>query len=94
VHLQGGTADRVKAQAKVEYYRSRYLFFKKNRGGFQAGVLGGVLLLKLIISLVMQSLHCFITVFQDKRARQKLAITWRLLAWHMRFCPQGAGLRE
>ncbi len=94
VHLQGGTVDRVKAQAKVEYYRSRYLFFEKNRGRFQTGVLAGLLLLKLTLSLLMQTLLCLFTLFQDKRLHQKLAITWKLFAWHLRFCPEGAGLKE
>ncbi len=94
VHLQGGTAGRVKAQAKIEYYRSRYLFFKKNRSSFHVGVLGGMLLLKLSMSLLMHSIVCLFTFFQNRRARQKLFITWKLFAWHARFLPEGTGLRE
>ncbi|MFB0507409.1 MAG: glycosyltransferase family 2 protein [Thermodesulfobacteriota bacterium] len=94
VHLQGGTADRVKVQAKLEYYRSRYSFFKKHRGTLQAGVLRGILLLKLSMSLLMHSLLCLFTFFQDRKARQKLANTWKLFAWHLRFCPEGAGLKQ
>jgi GT2 family glycosyltransferase len=94
VHLQGGTADRVKVQAKLEYYRSRYFFFKKHRGTLQAGVLRGILLLKLSMSLPLHSLLCMFTFFQDRKARQKLANTWKLFAWHLRFCPEGAGLKQ
>jgi len=94
VHLQGGTVDRVRARAKVEYYRSRYLFFKKNRGRFQTGVLGGLLLLKLTLSLLMHAFLCLFTLFQNKRLHQRLAITWKLFAWHLRFCPEGRGLKE
>lgn len=94
VHLQGGTADRVKVQAKVEYYRSRYCFFKKHRGILQAWVLRGMLLVKLTMSLPMHSLLCVFTFFRDRKARQKLASTWKLFAWHLRFCPEGAGLKQ
>jgi GT2 family glycosyltransferase len=94
VHLQGATVRRVKAQAKIEYYRSRYRFFKKHRGTFQAAVLGCVLFLKLAVILVMQSLGCLFTFFRHKRTRQRLAITWKLFAWHVQFCPPGAGLSE
>lgn len=94
VHLQGGTADRVKVQAKVEYYRSRYCFFKKHRGILQAWVLKGMLLVKLTMSLPMHSLLCVFTFFQDRKARQKLASTWKLFTWHLRFCPEGAGLKQ
>jgi len=94
VHLQGGTVGKVRGQAKMEYYRSRYLFFKKHRGRLQAGVLVGMLLLKLTASLVVYSLLCLFTFFQNRRAREKLAIVWKLLVWHARFCPEGVGLRE
>jgi GT2 family glycosyltransferase len=94
VHLQGGTANKVKPQAKVEYYRSRYHFFKENRSRFQAGVLGGILLLKLCMSLLMNCLLCLLTFFQHRRTREKLALTWRLFAWHARFCPEETGLKE
>ena len=93
IHLQGSTAARVKARAKVEYYRSRYLFFQKHRGAFQAGALAGVLFIKLTISLLMHGLVCLLTAFQSRRAWQRLSVTWQLLAWHARFCPQRGGLR-
>jgi GT2 family glycosyltransferase len=94
VHFQGGTAQSVKAQARVEYYRSRYLFFKKNRGRFQARILGGVLFLKLSMSLLMLSILCLFTFFRSRKAREKLAVSWKLFAWHAQFCPEGMGLRE
>jgi GT2 family glycosyltransferase len=94
IHLQGRTAGRVKDRAKVEYYRSRYLFFQKHRGRFQAGILVGVLLLKLILSLVIHGLTCLLTVFQSRRAWQRLSVTWKLFAWHVRLCPRGGGLMD
>jgi hypothetical protein len=94
VHLQGGTAKRVKAQAKLEYYRSRYLFFKKNRGPLQTGILRGILFFKLVLTLLVNGVLCVMTLFQYERGRQKLSVTWALFAWHIRFCPQGAGLQE
>ena len=33
-HFQGKSAETEKKKAKVEYYRSRYHFFRKNRGSF------------------------------------------------------------
>jgi len=94
VHLQGSTVEKVKAQAKVEYYRSRYLFFRKHRSPFQAGVLGLILLLKLSGSLILNGLLCLFTFFRNRRARQKLVVNWKLFAWHLRFCPDGTGLSE
>ena len=34
-HFQGKSAGTVKKRARVEFYRSRYHFFKKNRGNLQ-----------------------------------------------------------
>jgi len=94
LHLQGGTVDRVKAQAKVEYYRSRYLFFRKTQGAFRTGVLKGILILRLTMGLLMQGLVCLFTLFQNRKARQRLAVTWKVFAWHARFCPEGVGLKQ
>ena len=94
VHLQAGTAGKVKAQAKVEYYRSRYIFFKKHRGKLQAGVLAGILLLKLSAGLLSHGLFCLCTLFQSRKAVGKLAVTWKVFLWHVRFCPEGTGLKE
>ena len=92
IHRQGATVGRFKAQAKVEYYRSRYLFFRKHRGEIQVGVLAGILVLKFSISLIAYGLVCLFTLFQNRKARQKLTTAWTLFVWHTRFCPEGAGL--
>ena len=38
-HFQGKSAGAEKEKARIEYYRSRYYFFKKNRGRFQWSIL-------------------------------------------------------
>lgn len=94
VHLQGATVRSVKGRAKIEYYRSRYLFFRKHHGHIQSGVLGGVLFFKLGVSLVLHGLTCLFTFFQYTKARQKLVVTWTLLAWHVLLCPERRGLED
>jgi hypothetical protein len=94
VHVQGATVQTVKGRAKVEYYRSRYLFFRKHRSRLQTGVLVGVLFFKLGVSLVLHGFMCLLTLFQDTKARQKLAVTWTLLSWHILFCPESRGLED
>ena len=94
VHRQGATVQSVKGRARVEYYRSRYLFFKKHRGHLQARVLVGVLLFKLGMSLLLHGFTCLFTLFQSTEARQRLAVTWTLLAWHVRLCPENSGLAD
>jgi len=39
LHFQGKSAETEKGKARIEYYRSRYHYFRKNRGSFQSSVL-------------------------------------------------------
>jgi hypothetical protein len=94
IHLQGRTAERFKARTRIEYYRSRYLFFRKNRARLQVWILGVLLFLKLWVALLMNGILCFFTLFQVATTRRKLSLNWRLILWHLRFCPKEAGLNE
>src|SRR4030067_1949657 len=47
-HFQGKSAEAVKKRATVEFYRSRYHFFRKHRDGFQFFILLMGLVIKLI----------------------------------------------
>ena len=93
-HYQGQSAEREKKKAKVEYYRSRYHFFKKNRGEFQWSILLIGLVLRLAIELIFTTLICLFTFFSINKWRRKLSIFVYLFWWHMRLCPEGMGLRN
>ena len=93
-HFQGKSAEKEKERAKVEYFRSRYYFFKKNRGHFQWFVLLIGLLMRLGFELLGMVLASLVTLFMIKRWRRKLSIYAYLLWWHIRFCPEGIGLRD
>ncbi|NWG04154.1 MAG: glycosyltransferase family 2 protein [Syntrophaceae bacterium] len=93
IHFQGKSAEREIARAKVEYYRSRYLFFKKHRGFFQWVLLAIGLNIKLWVEFVSMSVACLLTLFTIKRWRRKLSVYATLLKWHLKFCPAEMGLR-
>lgn len=92
-HFQGRSAGKDKKRAKVEYYRSRYHFFKKNRGHFRWLILlmGGIF--RLGVELLAMTLGSLATFFTIKGWREKLSIYAYLLWWHLRLCPKGMGLR-
>jgi GT2 family glycosyltransferase len=92
VHLQGRTANLVKDRAKIEYYRSLYLFFKKHRGVVESTMLRGFLFVRFCVDFLLTSLACFFTGFRRERLRKKLSIYARLIYWHLRLCPEGMGL--
>jgi GT2 family glycosyltransferase len=93
VHFQGRGAETRKREAKVEYYRSRYRFFRKNRGEIQWLLLCIGLVLKLGVELLSTGIGCLATLFLIKKWRRRLSIYAYLMAWHLRFCPGGMGLK-
>ena len=93
-HFQGKSAEAEKKRAKVEYYRSRYHFFRKNRGNFKWLFLHIGLVTKLGIELIFATLLCILTFFSIKNWRGKLSISAYVFWWHMRLCPEEMGLRN
>lgn len=92
VHLQGATAGQYKAAPRIEYYRSRYLFIRKNYGAVGEFILKIFLTANLtlnVIALGLASLFCLGKSGRiNDRVRQRAAL-WR---WHMNGLPSDAGL--
>jgi len=94
IHLQGRTADLVKDRAKIEYYRSLYLFFKKHRGTVELIMLKVLLFIRFCVDFLLAFLSCLFTAFRKERPKRKLGIYAQLIYWHLRLCAEGMGLRE
>ncbi len=92
-HFQGKSAETVKKRARIEFYRSRYHFFKKNRGNLQWFFLLIGLMIRLGFQLLAMGVVSLMTLFTIKSWREKLSIYAYLLGWHLRFCPEGMGLK-
>ena len=93
-HFQGKSAEAERKRAKVEYYRSRYHFFKKNKGNLQWVTLLIGLLIRLGFELLSMAVASVITFFAIKGWRKKLAIYTYLFWWHLKLCPEDMGLRK
>jgi GT2 family glycosyltransferase len=92
-HFQGKGAEEVKKRARIEFFRSRYHFFKKNRGMLQWILLMIGLMLRLCIELVLMMLACLFTLGAIRKWRRKLSVYAYLLWWHFKLCPEGMGLK-
>jgi GT2 family glycosyltransferase len=92
-HFQGRSAEKNKEKAKIEYYRSRYHFFRKNRGRFQWTILHIGLRIRLAVELIFASIVGIFTLCTIKKWRQKLSTYAYLIWWHLKFCPEGMGLK-
>ncbi len=93
-HFQGKSAGAVKKEARVEFYRSRYHFFKKNRGPLQWFLLLMGLIVRLGVQWVFITGACLFTFFRVKKWRQKYSVLAYLIGWHLRLCPEGKGLKQ
>jgi len=93
-HFQGKAAAAEKERARVEYYRSRYLFFRKNRGGWQWFLLLLGVMVRLPVELSAAFVVCAFTLFSSGKWRKKLAVYAYLTWWHLKGCPEGMGLRK
>ena len=93
-HFQGKGVQNRKKEAKLEYYRSRYQFFRKNRGRLQWFFLVAGLLLRLTVEICSMAFGCVITLGLVRGWRRRLSIYAYLMAWHLGFFPAGMGLRR
>ena len=93
LHFQGKSAEPERKRAKVEYYRSRYYFFRKNRGKPQWFILLVGCVIRLWVEVILSTVVCILSGFAIKKWRKKLAIYAYLAVWHLRLCPEGMGLR-
>lgn len=92
-HVQGASKEKAPDLAWIEYYRSSYLFFKKNRSRPVWLTLRLFRPLKLGVNFLLTSLVVALTLGLDRRSRRKWKIYSRLCLWHLKFCPDGMGLR-
>lgn len=94
VHLQGQSKKLRPALAWIEYYRSLYTFFKKNRSPAEYLALRIFRFLKLFINLLLTMLGLCVTLGCKKRYREKTIVYARILWWHLCLCPDSVGLRS
>lgn len=91
-HDQGKSAKEVHIPARIEYWRSRYIYFRKNHGWVRRIVLAGGLMLRLVVGYLANLLATVFTL----RTQPGLLNKWReqtaLLTWHFRGRPAEMGL--
>jgi GT2 family glycosyltransferase len=87
-HLRGETARKNNTAARIEYWKSRYTFFRKHYSKVILAILATGLIAKLFVSLLIQLIACPFS----KGARTRLGVNARLLIWHLLGCPAGWGL--
>ncbi|MDO8724272.1 MAG: glycosyltransferase family 2 protein [Syntrophales bacterium] len=85
-HLQGQSIGRD-ARSRIEFYHSRYQFFRKWRSGTSFILIGFVILTRLLINWLLTSLANILVLGQKKSLRDKWVVYGQLLLWHLKGCP-------
>ena len=93
-HFQGKGVGMEKKRARIEYYRSRALFFKKNRGNLQWLVLLIGSMVRLGAGLFFMAVVCCFSLFSVKKWINKLSIYTFITWWYLKGCPEEMGLKK
>ena len=85
-HFQGQSIGR-NVRSRIEFYRSRYQFFRKWRSRPCYIAVCVVILLRLVLDWFLTSVGMLLTLGLRWELRDKRAVYGRLLVWHLRGCP-------
>ena len=91
-HEQGRSAGQTRAAARIEYWRSRYIYFQKHYGRLVSGVLHAGLGLRLLVDWLVSGLLTVLTLGACPRWRQRWLTHTALWRWHLKGCPAEMGL--
>jgi GT2 family glycosyltransferase len=91
-HEQGQSARQLGPAARVEYWRSRYLFFEKNASREDYSRLRAALKIKLAADWLSSFLAVALTFGQAPRLLSKHRVNATLVKWHWRGRPVEMGL--
>jgi GT2 family glycosyltransferase len=91
-HEQGKSARQMPVSARIEYWRSRYLYFEKNSSRFAFVVLRAGLRARLLANGLSSGLITLLTLGRATRWRQAWNVNSALRRWHWQGCPMESGL--
>lgn len=92
VHFQGATANKMEVGARIEFYRSRYVFFRKHYGLTPYMLLKAVQIANLSLNVALLGLLTAATFGKNLKLTSRFSVKYGLWRWHVRGCPQGRGL--
>jgi len=94
LHLSGHSKKKTPGESQIEYYKSLYKFFRKNRDNVSYLTLRILKPCKLLINLFLNILGNLITLFQSEKLRSRLLKYYKLLMWHLLLCPASMGIQK
>ena len=80
-HLQGQSIG-MDVRSRIEFYRSRYQFFRKWNNHLYYVVMSAVIVIRLFINWLFTSVATIVTLGMQKEIRAKWIVYSQLLLWH------------
>ncbi|TWU38046.1 N-acetylglucosaminyl-diphospho-decaprenol L-rhamnosyltransferase [Candidatus Brocadiaceae bacterium S225] len=93
-HLSGHSKKKNPWRSQIEYYKSLYMFFRKNRTPVSYLTLRILKPWKISINLILNILGNLITLFQKEGLRNRLLKYYKLSVWHLLMCPDSMGIQK
>jgi N-acetylglucosaminyl-diphospho-decaprenol L-rhamnosyltransferase len=93
-NARGQTADRFRGPARVEYQRSKLIYFRKPCSTPAYLLLATVMVLRTCINALFSGIVCVATLFMSRRMRWRAHTYWYLVAWHLQLRPASWGLPD
>ncbi len=91
IHIFGAsTKKKIPADTRIEYHRSLYHFFRKNRSPLQAALVRALRVLKGLLYVTLGGLPALVSA----RSRERWLQSRKVLEWHLRGEPLDWGLRK
>lgn len=91
-HEQGKSAKQVPAPARIEYWRSRYGYFRKHHSGLTRGILFLGLMARLFVDWLVSGVMTLVTFGRSPRWRNYWNVNSTLWRWHLLGCPDEMGI--
>lgn len=93
-HGQGQTAKRYKSAPRIEFQRSKLIFYRKTAGTRVSRMVSVILFARAVLNVITSLLLCLLTVCLSQRQRQKAAVYLGVLRWHLSGRPDSWGLPD
>jgi len=91
-HAQGGTANKFKSLARIEFQRSKLIYYKKTKGTIIWAIVSLLLVIKSLVNFVSNLIAFLLSAGLNKKFKMKTAGYFKILLWHMLFRPNSWGL--
>jgi N-acetylglucosaminyl-diphospho-decaprenol L-rhamnosyltransferase len=92
LHGHGQTANRFRGPSRVEYQRSKLIFFRKTSNRAAYYLVSAIIVLRTTVNALAGAAACLATLFVNRRLRRRVHTYWYLLFWHLLLRPATWGL--